>query len=340
MGTYADGYIPPAGLRFPIFAYTDNSWGSGNIDGVRIWSVGTTWGSTPTANVSLDATVPVAAFDCSFGWGIGLIQQPGSLKLDIIGRVAMFRAQWNSFIGTNRVALNWSVKMSTNQFAIKWVELRQNQTTKAWSLYQEGIYAPDAANRWIGSIAMDCDGNIGLAYSKSSVSIPMSLAFTGRLSTDPLGTMSIAETVVFPGTGSIPGSSRIGDYAHTSLDPANPNTFWHTGTYSNNDRKTGIFSFQLAAACVTDVATNPSPDVKLITQLSGNELLIRAENIPFKNNYTVQLFEISGKLLEEKTVPVSSDSFETTMNIAGLATGVYLVRIGTQEFQRVIKITL
>jgi hypothetical protein len=337
----ADGLIPPSGLRFPMFSHTENSWGSGNIDGVKVWSVGTTWGGAPSANVSLDATIPVAAFDGSFGWGVGLVQQPGSLKLDIIGRVSMFRAQWNSFIGTNRVALNWPVKISANQYSIKWVELRQDQTTKTWSLYQEGIYTPDASNRWLGSIAMDCNGNIGLAYAKTSSSVPMCLAYTGRLTTDPLGTMSIAETVVFPGTGSIPGVSRIGDYAHTSIDPANPTTFWHTGTYCNNARKTGIFSFQLATSCLTtDVAENSSIEARFFTQVSGNHLLVRAENIAINNNYTIQLFEISGKLLAEKSILVTSDSFESTININDLVSGVYLLRIGTPEFQKVIKITL
>lgn len=337
----ADGLIPPAGLRCPLFGYTDNGWGGSAVDGVKIWSVGVTWGTTPSANITVDATVPTAAFDASFESSWDNVTQPGSQKLDVIGGILMYRAQWNSFIGTNRVALNWPVKISTGVYAIKWVELRQDQTTKAWSLYQEGTYNPDGASRWIGSIAMDCNGNIGLCYSKASSSIPLCLAYTGRLASDPLGTMSLAETVVFPGTGSVSGSNRIGDYAQTSLDPADPTTFWHTGTFCNNGRKTGIFSFQIATTCLTDVPDNEKakePEFSAIQ--SGSNLIINASNLFSNNNHVIQLFEISGKLISEKSVVAHSNSFETTLNISGLASGTYIVRIGTPDFQKVKKVVI
>lgn len=333
----ADGTIPPAGLRCPLFAFTDNAW-SGQVDGVKIWSVGTTWGTTPTANITLDATVPTAAFDASYSssWN-------DCNGLDQVGGVLMYRAQWNSFIGTNRVALNWTVNTgSGTQRGIKWVELRQDQTTKAWSLYQEGLYAPDAtAHRWMGSIAMDCSGNIALCYSKISLSgttIPLSLAYTGRLASDPLGTMSFAETVVFTGSGTISGN-RMGDYAQTALDPADPTIFWHTGTYANGGRNTGIYSFQLSTTCLTDVPNNEKakePEFSAIQ--SGSNLIINASNLPSNSNHVVQFFEISGKLISEKSVPTHANSFETTINISGLASGTYIVRIGTPDFQKVKKV--
>jgi hypothetical protein len=45
--------------------------------------------------------------------------------------------------------------------------MRQNQTTGVWSVYQQGIYDPDTATRWMGAIAMDNNGSIGLSYIKS-----------------------------------------------------------------------------------------------------------------------------------------------------------------------------
>lgn len=192
----ADGVLPPAGQPCPLFSYTDNAWGTGIIDGVNIWSMAVTWGTTPSATITLDATIPTAAFDASYESSWNDITQPGTQMLDGLGGVCMYRAQWNSFIGTNRVVLNWAVKINSLQRSIKWVELRQDQSTNVWSLYQEGTYAPDSANRWCGSIAMDCNGDIALCYAKASSTIPVSLAFTGRLPGDPLGTMSLTETVV------------------------------------------------------------------------------------------------------------------------------------------------
>ena len=336
----ADGIIPPAGLRCPLFSFTDNAWGAPEIDGVKIWSVGVTWGTTPTANVTLDATIPTAAFDASYSLNFEDITQPGSQKMDAIAGICMYRAQWSNFIGTNRVALNWTVKIGSGRYSIKWVELRQDQKTKAWSLFQEGTYAPDPATRWIGSIAMDVNGSIALCYAKTSSSIPMSLAYTGRIQSDPLGIMSLAETIVFPGTGSIPGA-RIGDYSHTSLDPSDGTTFWHTGTFSNNGRKTGIYSFQIPIIITNNktghkIAINP----EFSAYLSGRSLLIEAAKLPRSGDYTVQLFEVSGKFISKKLVMALTNSFKTTISLEGMATGTYLVRIGTPEFQRMKKVTI
>jgi hypothetical protein len=336
----ADGQIPPAGLRCPLFGYTDNAWGGSEIDGVKVWSVGTTWGATPTANVTLDATIPTAAFDASYTSNWNDVTQPGSQKIDAIGGICMYRAQWNSFIGTNRVALCWSVKISTGVYGTKWVELWQDQTTKAWSLHQEGIYHPDASSQWLGSIAMDCNGDIALGYSKASASIPVSLCYAGRLAGDPLGQMTIPETVVFTGTGPTPGgnyANRIGDYANMAIDPADQNTFWLTGTYVTNSRYGGIVSFQLAP-CATGVNENIKVGPEFSVYQSGGSLYVKASNLLSNDNHRVQLFDASGKMISEKSVAVIGNAFETTMDASKLSTGVYLVRIGTPDFQRVKKV--
>lgn len=334
----ADGLIPPAGMRCPLFGFTDNAWGGSEIDGVKVWSVGVTWGTSPTADVTLDATIPTASFDASYNSSWNDITQPGSQMLDGLGGVCMYRSQWNSFVGTNRVALNWGVKISSTQRSIKWVELRQDQSTKQWSLYQEGIYTPDASNRWLGSIAMDCNGDIALCYAKTSSSIPMCLAYTGRLASDPLGNMTFAETVVFLGTGSIPSTNRIGDYAQTSLDP-DGNTFWHTGTYSNNKRVTGIYSFQLAP-CATGIDAEKAKESEFVVNQTGQTLFVKANNLPSNNPQMLQLFDISGKMISEKSVTVNLNSMETTVDVSGLNSGMYLLRVGTGDFQRVKKIVL
>ncbi len=44
---------------------------------------------------------------------------------------------------------------------------RRRRSTRRCS--QEGVYAPDAKNRWMGGIAIDGSGNIGVGFSKSSL---------------------------------------------------------------------------------------------------------------------------------------------------------------------------
>jgi PKD repeat protein len=241
----ADGGLPTVGTPCPFFAYNDNAWGGGAIDGVKIWDVSVTWGATPAATVTLKTTVPTASFDASYDNGWDDIPQPGtSQKLDGIGGVPTYRAQWRKWNGYNSLVLNWGVKISASQRSIKWVELRQNQTSGTWSLHQEGIYTPDSHSRWLGSIAMDDNGSIALCYAKSSSTVYPSLCYTGRLASDPLGQMTFSETVAQAGTSSETSGNRYGDYSQTALDPDGV-TFWHTGEYTSSGTKTRVYSFQL-----------------------------------------------------------------------------------------------
>ncbi len=335
----ADGVLPPSGQPCPLFSYTDDGWGSGSIDGINIWSMAVSWGTTPTATITLDATLPTAAFDATYNSSWNDITQPGTQMLDGLGGVCMYRAQWNSFIGTNRVVLNWAVKIDSLQRSIKWVELRQDQTSHAWSLYQEGIYAPDSANRWNGSIAMDCNGDIALCYAKASAEISPSLCYTGRLQSDPLGSMTYAETVVFPGSGSISGSNRFGDYSQTSIDPAEGSTFWHTGMYSKNGSATGIYSFQLAP-CTSGINDVEALRPELTAYFSNNVIYIKADKLPLDDQNVVQLYDITGKLVFIKNITPKSGNFETSINVTGFNTGIYIVRIGTPDYQRVAKVAV
>ena len=239
--------LPPAGTPFPFFAYYDNAWGGG-ADGVKIWNMTTNW-TTGTATIASAIQVNTDAFDASYNSSWNDCPQPNGQYLDGIGGVIMFRAPWRSWSGYNNVILTWGVLISNSprQRAIYWCELRQVSGT--WSVYQQGIYAPDASTRWMSSAAMDDNGNIALCYAKSSTTIYPGLYYTGRCSGDPLGTMTFAEATAIAGTGSQSTYNRYGDYAHTSLDPDGV-TFWHTGEYvsSASGQETRIYSFQLPCA--------------------------------------------------------------------------------------------
>lgn len=255
----ADGNtgLPPYGTPCPIFSYSDNAWGGGAIDGVQIYQMAVNWlPVTPTATITFTSAIPTAAFDASYNSSWNDISQPGiSQKLDGIGGVLNYRAQWRKWAGYNSVVLTWGVKISPSQRSVMWCEMRQDQGTSAWSVYQQGVFTPDAYNRWLGSIAMDDLGNIGLSYavSGSSTMYP-SLGYTGRLASDPINTMTFSETIAINGTVSQSGGNRFGDYSHTTLDPDGI-TFWHTGEYcggtaSSSAARTRIYSYRLQTANV------------------------------------------------------------------------------------------
>jgi hypothetical protein len=270
-----NGGLPATGTPCPILSYSDNAWGGNNIDAVQIYQMAVNWTpTTPTAAITFVSAVPTMAFDASYNGSWNDIAQPGTTqKLDGIGGVLMYRAQYRKGTsGYNTVMLSWPVKISNTQRSIMWAELRQNQGTGAWSVYQQQIYAPDTYYRWMGSISMDDAGNIALCYAKSgSSTVFPSLAYTGRLATDPLNTMTLTETIAATGivsqNTSFYGGNRFGDYAHTTLDP-DGSTYWHTGEYlggvattnqnTNDPKRTRVYSFSISLPTDANVSVTSS----------------------------------------------------------------------------------
>ena len=117
------------------------------------------------------------------------------------------------------------------------------------TVFQESTYQPDTTWRWMGSAAMDKEGNFAIGYSASSASIFPQIRYAGRLATDPLNTLGQGEATLFAGTGSQTGTgSRWGDYARLTVDPVDDCTFWFTSEYyattSQFNWRTRIGSFR------------------------------------------------------------------------------------------------
>lgn len=175
--------------------------------------------------------------------------------VDGIGDRLMFRLAYRNFGSYESVVGNYTVN-ANNVAGIRWFELR-NVTSGPVSLHQESTYAPDATWRWMGSAAMDGQGNIALGFSASSSTINPQLRYAARLASDPLNTMGQGEAHLFDGTGSQTGTSnRWGDYSSLTIDPVDDATFWYTNEYYSTTTtfgwKTRIGSFKLQAG-------NPSP---------------------------------------------------------------------------------
>src|SRR5436190_9695337 len=126
---------------------------------------------------------------------------------------------------------------SNNQHgAVEWFKFRNtgNSTTHP-TLFQSGTFDPDTSYRWLPSIAMDKDGNIALGYSRSRPSVKPGIYMTGRLATDPAGTMG-AEAEVKAGLGvQLGAGNRWGDYSAMTLDPIDQCTFFYTNEYLKTD---------------------------------------------------------------------------------------------------------
>jgi hypothetical protein len=95
-------------------------------------------------------------------------------------------------------------------------------------------------SRWMGSIAMDKNGDIALGFSRSSGTVKPGISYVGRKPTDPHNTMEAAKLIV-AGKGVQKASDhRWGDYSSMAIDPSDDCTFWYAQEYY---KTTGAFNW-------------------------------------------------------------------------------------------------
>lgn len=341
----ADGDMPPNGTPCYFFNLSDNGFGGGSVDQIQVWNMITNWSLPSATQVVASTPVSVPAFDAVFTGGFANISQPGtSQRLDVIQGVLMFRAQHRTWTGYNTMVLTHAVDLGSNRSGIRWYELR-DADNGIWQVHQSGTWAPDnTASRWMSSAAMDDLGNIGMAYSICDASNTMypSLAYTGRLASDALGDMSYHEQFAVNGTASQKNIDRFGDYAHLSLDP-DGKTFWYTGEYiggsNNGTPRTRIFKFS-----IEDEAgiTNPYySDLGMIAYVNGEQLMVQVEGIHGNENVQLDLVTMFGQTIERKAdLDVTDGRVNNSFSTSELATGTYFVRVGNQNFQKVVKVVI
>ncbi len=191
------------------------------------------------------------------------IPQKGSgSSLNPINDRLMFRMQYRKFSDHQSVVVNHTVDAGGHT-GIRWYELRR--TSDNWYVFQESTFAPDTNYRWMGSAAMDTDGNIALGYSVAGPGLYPSVRYTGRMAHDPLNRFTIAEREIIPGGGAQTGvwssGGRWGDYSCMSADPAQPQVFWYTQEYYDSTSvsywKTRIASFSFAGVLTMNATATP-----------------------------------------------------------------------------------
>ncbi|MBK6903327.1 MAG: T9SS type A sorting domain-containing protein [Saprospirales bacterium] len=241
---------PPADALPMILCLRDDAWGSVSQDGIEVFEVDIDWANSAntTYTTTLVATSPFDTNPCSVsGPGFSCIPQLNGGGIDGLPEVIMHQVHYRNFGGHEAMVLNFIVDATAGDdvSGIRWMELRRTGTGP-WTVYQEGTFAPDdGMHRFMGGIAMDGAGNIGLAYSVSSETTYPGLRFTGRRANDPLGEMTVVEYEITTGFSAQNGS-RYGDYAQMAVDPSDDRTFWFTGEYRRpSNWGTKIFSFEL-----------------------------------------------------------------------------------------------
>ena len=228
---------PEPNAPFYYFHIQDNSWNGVTSDHIKVIKCEVDWTTPSNSSVVVSQELPATSFNSTFNtiqatiWE-DITQKGTSQKIDAVPGIFMYKTQYRRFNTHNTAMMCTTVDVDNNDRAgIRWYELRENNDG-VWYIHQESTYSPDNSNsRWMGSIAMDCDGNIGLAYSIAGPNTYTGLRFTGRFKDDPINKMTVNEQIGVEGLGSQTTHKRYGDYAQMTMDPVTDRHFWFTGEY-------------------------------------------------------------------------------------------------------------
>ncbi len=250
--------LPPAGSPMYYLGSMDSGGQYGApADALNLFKFQVNWTTPSSSTFTFSNQINVADFDSVFPCtpsARACIGQPGTTnKLDILSyrQRPLFRLAYRNFGTYESLVTNQSVEATANLAGIRWWEIRSPNNNPV--IFQEGTYAPDAVNRWMASLAMDRQGNMGLGYSVAdATSISPGVRYTGRLVTDTVGTMPQGEGTIIDGAGSqTGGGNRWGDYSAMTVDPTDDCTFWFTTQY---------FAVTSAATWVTRISSFKFPN--------------------------------------------------------------------------------
>ncbi|HWY97734.1 MAG TPA: T9SS type A sorting domain-containing protein [Bacteroidia bacterium] len=338
----ADGTLPPYGSPNFLLYYNSSSWGAGYNDEIVIDKITVNW-TTKKGSYAAYQTLPTSPVNDVFP---NPIDQPGAAgSLDPLDGFFSYRVPYQRWGKYNSVVMVSAVNVgSGNSVAgLRWYEIRQDTTTKQWSIYQQSTYAPnDGISRWDASIAMNDNGDIAMGFTGSSNSVYPSVRYTGRRACDSLNQMTITEQIAYAGTSSdLSGAGRWGDYSNTTIDPSDGITFWSTNMYVNAGmQSTRIVSYQLPTCSTIGIAGITQNEISFIARQDGNQLDVIATKVPSGDEVNIDMYDINGKHITGKAVMPSSGNINTSFGVSAFAKGMYFVRIGNDSYQRVIKVVL
>lgn len=250
-----DGPPPPPKTPNYFVEIQDRGWDPVSIprDRVMVWAFQVNWDQPVKSTFTNIARLPSKNFDanfCNVPPYACIPQKDTSARLDAIVGNTMYRLAYRNFGNHASLVTNLTVDVGQGRAGVRWYELRI--AGGAPSIYQQSTFAPGSrVHRWIGSAAMDQEGNLAIGFSASANNRYPSIRYAGRLATDPLNRLTQGGTLMKAGSGSqLSDSGRWGDYSMLAVDPEDNCTFWYTNEYYSGDSiatwRTWIGKFKFA----------------------------------------------------------------------------------------------
>ena len=262
---------PPVGAPAIFVRHNDDERHEPNTndptqDFLELFEFSVDWDTPENSSFTGPFSIGIAEIDSELcGFSFSCFDQPGGgPDLEPLEEIVMWRSQYRNFGSYETLVGNLTTDVDgTDHGGVRWYELRKSGG--GWTLFQEGTYAPDTADRFMGSIAMDVDGNIALGYNVVDETPPgvfPGLRYVGRLKTDTLGTMPQGEVSLIEGSAKN-SSNSYGDYSSINVDPTDDCTFWFTGEYNESgawSTRIGSFRFDTCDTCKPTPVVNAGPD--------------------------------------------------------------------------------
>jgi subtilisin-like proprotein convertase family protein len=236
---------PPAGAPNPFAYFIAGEFGDPS-DGIRIFDFKADF-ATPANSTFTERTgspLAVAAFDpVTVPNSRNVIPQPlpaaAASFLDAIGDRLMYRLAYRNFGTHETLAATHTVNAAANpvyRAGVRVYELRRAAPAGPWAVQEQQTFAGgagDTTHRWMGSAAINHQGDLAVGYSASSLTLFPSVRYAARLGTDPAGTgLAQGEQTLVNGGGSQTSTSgRWGDYSSMTVDPVDDCAFWYTQEY-------------------------------------------------------------------------------------------------------------
>ncbi len=296
----ADDQYPGPGNATVVF-FQDDAYPGQSDDSIKFWDLDVDFDTPGNSVISAPQEVVVTPFTSIFdGTSFDNLTQPGGgADIDALQGIIMNQAQYKKFPTYNSCVFNFVIDIdptSGEQAAIRWYEFRQTADGQPWTLEQEGTFAAaDGTHYWHGSMIMDNQGNIGMGFSAMSNAATgngtsdsfVSSYYTGRLSTDPNGTMTVAPQLIFQGLANIP-NLRYGDYSKIDIDPNDYQTMYFVNEVMQPQRSNVCGRFKIAPdfdndVGIVDIVAPVNGDLSApqdITVTIRNFGVLDASNIP------------------------------------------------------------
>lgn len=256
------------------------------------------WETPENSNITHKASLDVAQWNAPDN-----AMQPNGIELDGMPIRSMFRAAYRNLGNRSSIVFTHNVAAADNSTpALRWYEIDLNESSGDVSVRQQGTFAPDDKARWMGSGAMDTQGNIAFGYSVSSADKHPSVFAATRKVDDPLNELT-SEIELKAGTGSQGNiyRNRWGDYSSMSIDPADECTFWFTTEYYKaEDNNTTAWSTNISSFKLPECQAGPSGEISGIVTGGDTETVLANAQITAAGRSTITDAEGNYSL----TVPV------------------------------------